>query len=128
MVKPSAAAHRQFSLRWKVTLPFMLLALAVGLGFVYLLARFLGQTSDERFVRQLADSGQQAADGVVRSENDLLRLERQIANTDGVGEAAANGDAEAVHTLVLPLVLNARYGGTVNLTNIHSRDTIDYYG
>jgi class 3 adenylate cyclase len=86
----------------------MLLALAVGLGFVYLLARFLGQTSDERFVRQLADSGQQAADGVVRSENDLLRLERQIANTDGVGEAAANGDAEGLRALVLPLILNAQ--------------------
>lgn len=44
----------------------------------------------------------------MRAENELLRLERQIANTDGVGEAAAAGDAERLRTLVLPLVLNAQ--------------------
>lgn len=47
----------------------------------------------------------------MRAENDLLRLERQIANTDGVGEAAANSDAEGMRAVVLSLVLNAHYGG-----------------
>jgi hypothetical protein len=98
----------RFSLRWKITLPFLLLALALGIGFLYLVERLVREGEQERFIRQLASSGQQAVDALVRQEADLLELERLIANTEGVGEAAALGNAEALRDRVLPVVANAK--------------------
>lgn len=98
----------RFSLLWKITLPFILLALVLGLGATYVVDRLLTQEEADRFLRQLVDGGQQAKDAVVRAEVELLELERLIANTEGVAESAAAGDAEELRSRVLPLVLNAR--------------------
>lgn len=97
----------RFSLRWKITLPFMLLALMLGLGATYLVSGFLATSAQERFLRQLSNSGQQALDGVVRTEVDLLALERLVANTDGVFEAVQAEDAEDLRDRILPLVINS---------------------
>jgi adenylate cyclase len=97
----------RFSLRWKITLPFMLLALMLGLGATYLVSAYLATSAQERFLRQLSDSGQQALDGVVRTEGDLLALERLVANTDGVFEAVQAEDAEDLRDRILPLVINS---------------------
>ena len=97
----------RFSLRWKITLPFIVLALVLSLGMVYLLSRTLGQEQQDRYLRQLADSGQQAADAVVRAESDLLATERLIANTEGILDGVQRADSEALRAGVLPLVVNA---------------------
>ncbi len=97
----------RFSLRWKITLPFMLLALMLGLGATYLVSAYLATSAQERFLRQLSDSGQQALDGVVRTEGDLLTLERLVANTDGVFAAVEAEDAEDLRDRILPLVINS---------------------
>ncbi len=97
----------RFSLLWKITLPFMLLAIVLGLGAALLINDLLSQEETDRFLRQLVDAGQQAADAVVRSEIDMLELERLIANTEGVAEAVTEGDAEDLRARVLPLVVNA---------------------
>ena len=98
----------RFSLIWKITLPFVFLSMVLGLGATYLVNTFLSQEEADRFVRQLVDSGQQAKDALVRVEIDLLGLERLVANTAGVAEATALGDAEDLRARVLPQVLNAR--------------------
>ena len=97
----------RFSLRWKITLPFMLLALLLGLGATYLVSGYLATSSQERFLRQLTDNGQQAVDAVVRTEAALLSLERLVANTDGVFEAVEAEDAEDLRARILPLVVNS---------------------
>ncbi|MFQ5943866.1 MAG: adenylate/guanylate cyclase domain-containing protein [Anaerolineales bacterium] len=97
----------RFSLLWKITLPFMLLAMVLGLGAALLINDLLSQEETDRFLRQLIDAGQQATDSVVRSEIDLLELERLIANTEGVAEAVSAGNAEDLRARVLPLVVNA---------------------
>lgn len=97
----------RFSLRWKITLPYMLLALALGLGATILVGGYLATSEQERFLRQLADSGQQATDALVRVEADLLEVERLVANTQGVAEAMVGRDAEAMRDRVLPLVVSA---------------------
>ena len=97
----------RFSLRWKITLPFIFLALTLGLGAAFLVNQLLKQTEEFRFLRQLADSGQQATDSVVRLEVDLLEVERLIANTEGVSQAAALQNAEELRARILPLVINA---------------------
>ena len=96
-----------FSLRWKITLPYIFLALILGLGAVLLIDRLFAEREQERFLLLLGDSGQQAADGVVRIERDLLELERLVANTEGVQEAVTAKNAEGLRQLVLPVVVNA---------------------
>ena len=96
-----------FSLRWKITLPYIFLALILGLGAVLLINRLFAEREQERFLLLLGDSGQQAADGVVRIERDLLEVERLVANTEGVLEAVTAEDAEGLRLLVLPVVVNA---------------------
>ncbi|HSB89301.1 MAG TPA: adenylate/guanylate cyclase domain-containing protein [Anaerolineales bacterium] len=96
-----------FSLRWKITLPYMLLALVLGLGATLLVNRLFAEREQERFLLLLGDSGQQAADGVVRVERDLLEVERLVANTTGLLEGVAASDAEGLRQLVLPVVVNA---------------------
>jgi len=97
----------RFSLRWKITLPFIFLALVLGLGATFLVNQLLKQTEEFQFLRQLADSGQQATDAVVRIEVDLLEVERLMANTEGVSQAAALQNAEDLRTRILPLVINS---------------------
>lgn len=102
-----APARVRLSLRWKITLPFMLLALVLGLGAASLLNLLLSQTEDERFLRQLADGGQQAADAVVRLEVELLAIQRAVANTEGVAEAVRAANAEELRGRILPLAVNS---------------------
>lgn len=97
----------RFSLRWKITFPFIFLALTLGLGAAFLVNQLLRQTEEFQFLRQLANSGQQATDAVVRIEIDLLELERLIANTEGVSQAVALENAEDLRSRILPLVINA---------------------
>ena len=104
---PRNRSRVRFSLRWKITLPFMLLALVLGLGATYVLNRLLSENEETRFLRQLADGGQQAADAVVRAEADLLEVLRLVSNTEGVAASVASGNAEDLRMRVLPLVVNS---------------------
>ena len=103
---PKDPPRIRFSLRWKITLPYMLLALILGLGGTLLVNRLYAEREQERFLLLLGDSGQQAADGVVRIERHLLEVERAVANTTGVLEALTANNAEALFELVLPVVVN----------------------
>ncbi|NIM94178.1 MAG: HAMP domain-containing protein [Anaerolineales bacterium] len=105
--RSKSADRVRFSLRWKITLPFIFLALVLALGSAFIVNQMLKQTEEFQFLRQLADSGKQATDAIVRTERDLLEVERLIANTEGVAQSAALGDAEDLRARVLPLVINA---------------------
>ena len=94
-------------LRWRILAPFILLVLVLGGGMIILANRFLSTGSDVTFTRQLRDSGQRAADEVVRVEDELLTLERAIANTEGVAAAVVRADAEDLRARILQLVVNA---------------------
>jgi class 3 adenylate cyclase len=97
----------KFSIRWKIILPFVLLAALLGLGAVVLINRQLAQAEQVRYLRQLRDSGQQVVDEVVRMEARLLEVERVLANTEGVPEAVALNDAELLRSLILQSVVNS---------------------
>ena len=95
----------RFSLRWKITLPFIVLALALGLGLGFLVNQQLSKAEEVSFQRQLRDSGQQAADEVVRIEERLLEVQRAISNTEGVPEAVALSRAEDLRARILQTVV-----------------------
>ncbi|MEJ2571381.1 MAG: cache domain-containing protein [Anaerolineales bacterium] len=98
----------RFSLRWKITLPFMFLALMLALGAIVIVNRLSVESEQLQFLRQLLDSGQQATDEVVRIEERLLEVERAVANTEGVVPAVALGDAEELRQKILGLIINSR--------------------
>lgn len=95
----------RISLRWKITLPFIVLVLALGLGLGFLVNQQLSQAEEVSFLRQLRDSGQQAADEVVRIEERLLEVQRAISNTEGVPEAVALSKAEELRARILQTVV-----------------------
>jgi adenylate cyclase len=97
----------RFSLRWKITLPFIFLALILGFGAAYLVNQLLNQTEEIQFLRQLADSGKQTSDAVVRVEEDLLEVVRLIANTEGVAQSIGLQNSEDLRARVLPIVINS---------------------
>ncbi|MGD8631991.1 MAG: adenylate/guanylate cyclase domain-containing protein [Anaerolineales bacterium] len=105
----------RFSLRWKIILPFILLALLLITGMAVLLMRQQSEAEEVRFLRQLRDSGQQVVDEVVRVESRLLEIERAVANTQGVPEAAALSDAETLRARILQTVINSDVDMTVIL-------------
>jgi adenylate cyclase len=96
----------RFSIRWKIILPFILLALVLSLGVFFLVTRQFSQADEVRFLRQLRDSGQQATDEVVRIEGRLLEIQRTIANTQGVPEALALLQSERLRSLIIQTVVN----------------------
>ena len=113
--KGSSKPRVRFSLRWKITLPFILLALFLAGGAVVILYRLTSQNAETRFLNQLLDSGQQAADAVVRAEIDLLEVLRLVASTEGLSAAVQAGDSESLRAMVLPFVINADLDAAVLL-------------
>ena len=47
---PKDPPRMRFSLRWKITLPYMLLALILGLGGTLLVNRLYAEREQERFL------------------------------------------------------------------------------
>jgi hypothetical protein len=95
----------RISLRWKIILPFIILAIALGLGLGFLVNQQLTKAEEVSFLRQLRDSGQQATDELVRIEEQLLGVQRAISNTEGVPEGIALGKAEDLRVRILPIVV-----------------------
>lgn len=94
-------------MRFKITVPYVLLALTFTLMAAFLIGRYIQESLAERFTNQLADTGKLAADWMVEEERRLLETVRLVANTEGVSDAIEAGDAERLRRLVLPLAINA---------------------
>lgn len=111
-LRPSPAAVRlpqvRFPVGLKITLPYILLAVVFAAGAGYLLSRYVLESLQERFTAQLVDAGTLAADWMVQEEDRRLATLRLLARTQGLAEAIAAEDAEALRTLALPIVLNNR--------------------
>ncbi len=92
----------------KIILPFALMALVFVLGAAYLVSRYVSDSVNDRFRRQLVDAATLTNDWLVREENRLLGTLRAIANTQGLATALATGDAESARRLALPIAVNAQ--------------------
>lgn len=96
----------RFPVRLKIVLPYLLLSALVMVVGLLLMSRLIVETMEERFQRQLVDAGVMAADRIVREEQALLATWRALAFTEGTAQQLAQGDAEALRTLLLPTVIN----------------------
>ena len=93
---------RWLSLRTKIILPYMLLALLLAIGAAYIGTRVVFDSIEERFVNQLIEAGKLASEWMVREENRLLATQRIIAYAEGIPEGIQAQNAERLRELIYP--------------------------
>jgi putative nucleotidyltransferase with HDIG domain len=97
----------RFSLREKIILPYIVLALLLAVGAAFIGTRVVFDSIEERFVNQLIEAGKLSSEWMVKEESRLLETQRFLAHADGVPEAIQAGDAEKLRTLAFPVAVNS---------------------
>ncbi|MEP6987717.1 MAG: cache domain-containing protein, partial [Chloroflexota bacterium] len=104
---PSNLPHVRVPIRFKITIPFILLALVLAVAGAYVVSQIVFESLDDRFTNQLIEVGKLASDHMVQEEQERLKTLRLLANMDGIAEALVLKDAERLRTLALPVAVNA---------------------
>src|SRR5687767_3336708 len=99
----------------KITTPYLLLSLVLGLAAIYMVARMESERVNSAFSRQLSDSGQRVTDSVVRQEQEQLTSVRTIARLSGLPEALLAADQKRLLQLVLPYAVTQQLARVVVL-------------
>jgi HD-GYP domain-containing protein (c-di-GMP phosphodiesterase class II) len=100
--------RRWLPIRVKITLPYLILALALAVGSAYVVTQIVFDSIDERFTNQLIESGKLASEGMVSQERQLLSSLRLIAHAQGVAEAIQAGDTAQTKELTIGIIANAQ--------------------
>ncbi|HEU5104020.1 MAG TPA: adenylate/guanylate cyclase domain-containing protein [Roseiflexaceae bacterium] len=93
-------------LSFKITLPYVALALILALATIYIVARTQAAKVTSEFSRQIEDARVRVADSVVLAEKVQVANVRTIARLDGLAEAVQAGDAQAIVALVDPYAVS----------------------
>lgn len=101
-------ANRWLTLRTKIILPYMLVALVLAAGAALIGIRVTSDSIEERFINQLIEAGKIASEWMVREESRLLETQRSIAHANGIADAIAARDAEKLRMLAYPVAVNAQ--------------------
>ena len=107
--------NRFVSIRTKIILPYLLLALAIVAAAGYMAWQVASDSIQERFVNQLIEVGKLANEGMVRQEDQMLETLRLLANTNGIPDAITNRDASTLRDLALPLAINTQEDAVIIL-------------
>jgi adenylate cyclase len=105
---PSEKPRVRLPLRFKITIPFVLLAVIIALAAGYVVTRLVVESMENRFETQLKATGKQASDWMVQEERRLLETLRLVSNAAGMSESIDIRDANAVYALTLPLAVNSQ--------------------
>jgi len=92
--------------RLKLTVPYVILALAFAIAAAGLVNRYVLESVQDRFATQLTEAGRLSADSVVAEERRLLETLRLLANTQGFAEAITAVNAEQLRNIALPVAVN----------------------
>lgn len=113
-------------MRVKITLPFVLLALAFLAASAYLVGRYALESMQERFTNQLIDAGKLSADWMVQKEGQLLETVRLLAHTEGVSESILAGDSEQLRNIALPIAINSQEE-VIHILDTHGISLLSLY-
>ena len=100
----------RWPIRFKITLPYLLLSIVIAIGITILFNRIVLETVDERFSNQLFEAGKLASGAMVTLEDRQLETMRLLAYTEGLADAIQNYDVERLRTLALGIVVNNQVG------------------
>lgn len=122
-----AAPKVRTPMRYKITVPYLLLALLFALAVALVASRVVLESAQERFLNQLIATRLQNADQMVREEDRLLSTLRLIANTEGTAAAVAEGNPDRLRSLIFPLVVNANEEA-VDVLNLQGVSLLSIHG
>lgn len=90
------------SIRFKVILPYLLITLIVAITGVYVVTKLVANSLNERLTNQLLESGRVVSDGMAREEVKHIQVARDVAFTNGVGDALQKNDGQTIAKLAIP--------------------------
>ncbi len=93
-------------MRFKITIPYVLLSITFILASMYLVGRYVFESMQERFTNQLIDVGKLASDWMVEEENRTLDSVRLISNLKQIAVKIDANDANGLRELILPIAVN----------------------
>jgi len=108
-------SNRFVSIRTKIILPYLLLALAIVIAAGYMAWQVASDSIQERFVNQLIEVGKLANESMVRQEDQMLETLRLLANTSGMPAAITSQDTSTLRNLALPLAVNTQEDAVIIL-------------
>ena len=104
---PARSLHLRTGIGLKIILPYVLLTLAVaGIG-AYVVTNLIAGSLQERFNNQLLDAGRIVSETLIDYEDERLAVLRYTIRTEGVPQAVASDDHEALASLVPQIILNS---------------------
>lgn len=101
------------SIRVKVALPFLILAVVVSVIGAYVVTRLVTGSLAERLTNQLLEAGRVVSDSFVRQEGHHISEARRIAYTDGLANAVLNEDSLAAYQIAEPLFGTSTIGNLI---------------
>src|SRR5262249_46465100 len=93
-------------LSFKITLPYVALALILALATIYVVASTQAAKVTNEFSRQIEDARVRVADSVVLAEKAQVANVRTLARLSGLAQAVRAGDQKALITLVSPYAVS----------------------
>lgn len=93
-------------LRFKITLPYLVVASLLAALATYQVGRTFASTLEQRFQSQLVDASNRIAVEVLKLEEFHLQTLRTMIFTDGVMDAIREEDIETIRALIMPHIYN----------------------
>jgi len=103
--------------RSRIILPFALLTVLLAGAGSYIVTGLVEGSLQDRFDRQIIETGRVVADEVVQHEQHQLASVRSMSATEGMVRAVESEDSARARTLLEPIIRNdgADVGGAVNV-------------
>jgi signal transduction histidine kinase len=93
-------------LQARLILPYLLLTMIIATVGTYVVIRLVTSSVRERIANHLIEASQVASEGIVRRENTQLDNLRSLVFTQGVADALADEDLDALKERLVPLAFN----------------------
>lgn len=103
------------NIKEKVTLPYLLLGIILVVGAAFVVTRVVFDTIEERFTNQLLEAGILASERMVVEEDQMLKVLRLLAYSEGVPEALKNNEPERLRELTFGNIVNHRQSAVIFL-------------
>ena len=93
-------------LKYKITAPYLFLAIILAVSTAILVTRIVFDTIDERYTNSLIEAGMLSSAYMVQEEDRLLEIFRLTAYTKGMAEAIQLRDTQALREKLLGIAAN----------------------
>lgn len=105
------------NIKEKVTLPYLILGIILVVGAAFVVTRVVFDTIEERFTNQLLEAGILASERMVVEEDQMLKLLRLLAYSEGVPQALKNNEPEQLRELTFGNIVNNRQSAVIFLNS-----------